>query len=91
MGFLTIFYKYMIQQYYCHRTSLCLLAIFKTNKISNAVFGNIRYVNFDHIWQRQIKQFVYASNIILIETNMPFPAQVKFPQNYINELYKNLL
>ena len=22
---------------------------------------------------------------------MPFPAQVKFPQNYINELYKNLL
>ena len=51
----------------------------------------IRYVKFDHIWQRQIKQFVYASNIILIETNMPFPAQVKFPQNYINELYKNLL
>ena len=35
------------------------------------IFGNIRYVNFDHIWQRQIKQFVYASNIILIETNMP--------------------
>ena len=35
------------------------------------IFGNICYVKFDHIWQRQIKQFVYASNIILIETNMP--------------------
>ena len=30
MGFLTTFYKYIIQQYFC------LLAIFKTNKISNA-------------------------------------------------------
>ena len=37
MGFLTIFYKYINPAiFYCHRTSLCLLAIFKTNKISNA-------------------------------------------------------
>ena len=36
MGFLTIFYKYINPAiFYCHRTSLCLLAIFKTNKISN--------------------------------------------------------
>ena len=70
---------------------LCLYEAVVNPLYKMEIFGNIRYVNFDHIWQRQIKQFVYASNIILIETNMPFPAQVKFPQNYINELYKNLL
>ena len=36
MGFLTTFYKYIIAIFYCHRPSLCLLAVYKTNKISNA-------------------------------------------------------
>ena len=39
----------------------------------------------------KIKRFEYANNIILTGTNMPFSAQVKFSQSYINELYKNLL
>ena len=36
MGFLTTFYKYMIQQYFTVTAPHCLLTIFKTNKISNA-------------------------------------------------------
>ena len=47
MGFLTIFYKYMIQQYFTLSPHLiyCFLAIFKTNKISNA--GILALLVFD--------------------------------------------